>query len=331
MPKSFLQAPKLHTSKQTGLKNMVRENIAFSCLYYLVSDMTAGIRLKRGNSSTESGSRHSDLQVHQSLSYIENTYTDYLKYANIDRFSGRVAEVGPGDNFGVALMCLANGASEYHAIDRFHSNRDPAQQKLIYQALVDKLGCRNLFDTSIDETMIRNFSYHVGQPAETFFQASATSFDAIVSRAVLEHLYDPVKALDSMYASLNPGGLLVHRIDLRDHGLFPAHNPLTFLTMPNFLYSRMVRNTGRPNRVRISAYRAWLQGLKTDYSLKVTRLAGVNQEIDPTEWGDVADSLKIQALDHVTRIRPFLASTFMGLDDADLACTGCVLVVGKPR
>lgn len=65
----------------------------------------------------------------------------------------------------------------------------------------------------------------------------------------MEHLFDPVAALDGMLEALRPGGTLVHRIDLRVHGMFRGQHPLTFLTLPDAIYTRMTRNSGRPNRV----------------------------------------------------------------------------------
>ena len=56
---------------------------------------------------------------------------------------------------------------------------------------------------------------------------------------MLEHLYDPLAALDGMAASLAPGGTLNPPwIDFRDHGMFAGHHPLTYLTIPDVLLPR---------------------------------------------------------------------------------------------
>ncbi|MBM3572618.1 MAG: class I SAM-dependent methyltransferase, partial [Alphaproteobacteria bacterium] len=171
--------------------------------------------------------------------------------------------------------------------------------------------------------------YHV-EAAETFFRARAGQFGAIVSRAVLEHLYDPLAALDDMAQALAPGGILIHRIDFRDHGMFTGHHPLTFLTLPGALYGAMSRNSGRPNRVLIPGYRDWLlrSGLKG--SLRATRLVGVEGEIGPAEWAAIDPALQRQALASVATIRPRLALPFRNFSDQDLAVAGVVLVAERP-
>lgn len=118
------------------------------------------------------------MPLEQSLNYIERVYRDYLGYAELDRFRGTVAELGPGDNFGVALMLLGNGAEAVHAIDRYYSRRDPDQQRAIYQALSNRYHLARLFDGKPSEDTIRGLIYHAGEAAETFFHESGIVFDA---------------------------------------------------------------------------------------------------------------------------------------------------------
>jgi hypothetical protein len=44
----------------------------------------------------------------KSVGYIEEVFTDYKKYGNIEKFFGVAAEIGPGDNAGVALLMKSN-------------------------------------------------------------------------------------------------------------------------------------------------------------------------------------------------------------------------------
>ena len=312
-----------------GLRNVVKRSIPLTCLYYVVQDWWAGQRLARGDISTYSGRRHVDLDIETSLAYVEMVYADYLSYAGIERFSGVLGEIGPGDNFGIALLALAGGASEVHAIDRFYSHRDPEQQRRIYQALSKRHNLAHLFDGEPAEETIRGLGYHPGQLAETFFRSSGIAFDAIISRAVIEHLYDPIGALNDMVAALNPGGLLIHRIDLRDHGMFARHHPLTFLTIPGSVYRRMTPNTGRPNRILFPAYRDWLDRADGDGSLRITRLAGVDGEVGPAIWNDLDVDLRQKAEETLARIRPRLAAPFREMSDQDLAVSGCLMVARK--
>lgn len=308
-----------------GLSALVRKSVAASCLYYLVDDWRAGRRLAAGKIETTSGARHLSLSVGDSVAYIRNIYSDYLTYGGVERLGGRIAEIGPGDNFGLALMLLANGAEEVDAIDRYYSQRDPEAQRAIYQALAAEETAESLFDSAPGETTMRGLSYHPGIAAEDFFAERAASYDGILSRAVLEHLYDPIGALDDMARALKPGGRLIHRIDLRDHGMFAGHHPLTFLTIAESWYRRMTRQSGRPNRVLVHQYRDWLDNSGLDGNIRITRLAGVEGEFGPSAWSDIPTELRDTALASVRQIRPRLASPLDKESDEDLAVAGIVL------
>ena len=308
-------------------RGLAKRSIILTCLYYLVDDWRARRRLARGNLATRSGTRHATLSLNESLDYIERVYGDYLAYGGLTRFSGRIAEIGPGDNFGVALRMLGDGAKEVHTIDRYRPRYDDPRQTRIYRALAARHGLdRLLADTGSEEVAIRGLITHWGMPAENFFRSSDTRFDHIVSRAVLEHLYDPLGALDDMAASLAAGGTLIHRIDLRDHGMFAGHHPLTFLTIPDAPYRAMTRGAGRPNRVLFPAWRDWLDRSPLTGSLRITRLAGVDGEVAPTGWNEIDPAMRRVALATVRAIRPRLTPSLARFSDRDLAVSGCVLV-----
>ena len=78
------------------------------------------------------------LSIDSSLTYIEKVFNDYKYYSGVQRFKGRVAEVGPGDNCGVGMLFLADDCESVDLVDRFYSNRNSQQQALIYQALIDR-------------------------------------------------------------------------------------------------------------------------------------------------------------------------------------------------
>ena len=314
-----------------NLRKLVKRSIALTCLYYLADDLRARRRLARGRLATRSGTRHGALSLDDSLAYIDRVYDDYLAYGGLEDFSGRVAEIGPGDNFGVALRMLGAGVREVHTIDRYRPHRDDARQARICRALAHRHGLGELLtDDGTGAFRIRGLVAHEGAPAETFFRSSDLRFDCIVSRAVLEHLYDPLAALDDMAASLTPGGRLIHRIDFRDHGMFAGHHPLTFLTIPDTLYRAMTRGSGRPNRLLLPAWRDWLDRSALAGSLRITRLAGVEGELEPAEWDDIDPAARRAALALVRAIKPRLAPSLGAFSDQDLAVSGCVLVARRP-
>ena len=311
--------------------DLVKRSIFLTCLYYRLDDWRARRRLARDDLATRSGTRHATLSLNESIEYIDRVFRDYLEYGGLTRFHGRVAEIGPGDNFGVALRMLGDGATEVHTIDRYRPRYDDSRQHRIHRALAARHGLNRLLaDTGSEGPAIRGLTTHWGTSAENFFRGSDAKFDHIVSRAVLEHLYDPLGALDDMAASLAPGGTLIHRIDLRDHGMFRGHHPLTFLTIPDARYRAMTRGAGRPNRVLLPAWRDWLDRSPLTGSLRITRLAGVDGEIAPAEWNDIDPAMRRAALDTVRAIRPRLAPSLAQFTDRDLAVSGCVLVAGRP-
>ena len=314
-----------------SLRRQIKRSIALTCPYYLADDWRARRRLARGRLATRSGTRHATLSVEESLNYIDRVYSDYLAYGGIEGVSGCVAEIGPGDNFGVALCMLGAGAGEVHTLDRYRPHRDDAQQARIHRALAQRHGLGALLSDGVGgANEMRGLVAHEGTPAETFFRSSGHRFDCIVSRAVLEHLYDPLAALDGMAASLAPGGMLIHRIDFRDHGMFAGHHPLTFLTIPDPLYRAMTRGSGRPNRLLLPAWRDWLERSPLAGSLRITRLVGVEGELEPAEWDDIDPAARRTALATVRAIRPRLAPGLAAYSDQDLAVSGCVLVARRP-
>ncbi|MEX2649856.1 MAG: methyltransferase domain-containing protein [Alphaproteobacteria bacterium] len=300
------------------LSRLVRRSIALTCAWYLVDDWRARRRLAAGRIETRSGRRHADLELDASIDYVERVAADYLAYAGRARFVGRLAEIGPGDSLGVAVMALARGAREVHTVDRYRTVRDATREEAILAALAGRHGPLVASPRGVVE--------HGGVPAETFFARTDLDFDWIVSRAVLEHLYDPVAALDAMRARLAPGGVMVHRIDLRDHGMFAGHHPLTFLTVPDAIYRLMTRGAGRPNRVLLPAYRDWLARGSAAGSIRVTRLVGIDGEVGPAPWDALDHGSRRRALAEVAAVRPRFAASLRGFSDQDLAVSGIVLV-----
>ena len=312
-----------------NMRAIIKRSVALTCAYYLYDDWRARRRLAAGKLEAESGARPADLDIDASLAYVDRVYGDYLAYGGVDHFTGSVAEIGPGDSFAVALRLLGGGAKHIHAIDRWVSRRDPEVQRRIYGALAARHNLGHLFAGAPGEETMQNLTSHAGQPAETFFRTCGLRFDAILSRAVMEHLYDPLSALDDMAAALDPGGIMIHRIDLRDHGMFAGHHPLTLLTLADGLHRRMTRGAGRPNRIPVTAYRDWLARSGLAGGITISRLAGIAEEQKPAPWTDLDEAAKTRALACVRAIRPRLSGKFIAMADEDLAVSGLVLVARK--
>jgi SAM-dependent methyltransferase len=265
--------------------------------------------------ATSSG-HHSDLA--ETAKYVDRIFDEYKFYSGVDHFHGWAAEIGPGDLSGVGLRLLADGCDHVDLADRFKSKSDPAVQEAVNKEIVSKY----------PGASVAKLFRHYGESAaaETFFRANK-GYDFIFSCAVLEHVYDPLGALDAMRQALNPGGTMVHMVDCRDHGQFSDKlHDLSFLRLPTLLY-RPLGASGGPNRVRCSAYVNAVKAMDMSYKLYVTALAGV-PELLPlgTTWDDISPELLTRSKQHVSEIRIKLASPFRSMSDNDLMIAGFALV-----
>lgn len=315
------------------MRHLVKKSYWLSCLYYLGSDAWWRLRHHRGAIDSDSGVLHGGLDVSQSLDYIGLVFDDYKRYAGVDTFRGRVAELGPGDNCGVALLFLAGGCESVDLADRFYTRRNAALQAHVYRALGDRVPAvgRLLRDARLeDEATFPGVTRWHGPAAagETFFEGRA--YDCIVSRAVLEHLYDPLEALRRMAIALRPGGVMLHKVDLRDHGMFStAFDELKFLQAPAWLHRAMTGACGRPNRVLVHRYRQCLDGTGLSYGILVTCLAGVGDVVPHLPYEEIPAGLRERACAHVRNARSHMAPEFARVSDEDLSVTGIFIVARK--
>jgi SAM-dependent methyltransferase len=280
---------------------------------------------------------HRALPLQESVDYVELVLADYLQYGEIHRFHGKVAELGPGDNAGVALLMREAGAEQVDLVERFHPYVDELQQQQIYQALASQHAL-DAFRTGAEWNRfgISGVTWHIGTPAETFLAAcSAGSYDFIVSRAVLEHLARPLSALRDMCRALRPGGLLLHEVDLRDHEHFSrSHDELTWLGFPRWLWRSMTSRSGRPNRILAHRYRGLLERLRRtegiQYRLLVRSLVG-GQQIDPAiPFDAIPREIRDRATSFIEGRRSGFAREFQDVAAADLAISTIFIVVKKP-
>lgn len=235
-------------------------------------------------------------------SYAERVFSDYKRWAGINRFYGHAAEVGPGNVSALGLMLLADGCSQVDMVDRYsygiENGTPPALRR--YQ-----------------------------MPAEEFF-LSHRGYDFILSCAVMEHLYDPLAALRAMAKALNPGGVMIHAVDCRDHGQFSDNlHDLSFLQIPPWLYSPLAAGTGL-NRIRFSDYRKTLESLGLDCRIFVTSLSGVQEGISPAvEFDNLDPCLIHRSSANLYSIKNKLAKPFRDMHDRDLMVSGFSVVARK--
>jgi SAM-dependent methyltransferase len=312
---------------------------------FIVGDMRAGLESRLGRRGTKIGSSHAGLTIEQSLAYIYAVYADYLRYGSLqpnDLKDARILEVGPGDNLGVAILFLAAGAREVVCLDRFHYELNSAQHERIYRALIASLDERQRAavegavqldgtdEVQFDPKRLR-IVFGVGIEAADTAVGPAT-FDLIISRSVLEHVYETDAAFRVMDRLLRPGGRMLHKVDFRDHGIFSSagRNELTFLTIPDRLWWLMTHNSGAPNRRLLEYYRAKVREIGYEAQLLVTILLGEQAELVPKRERLEPSDFGPKALRILREIRPKLVRRFRHLSDEDLIVAGVFLVAQKP-
>lgn len=254
--------------------------------------------------------------------YFETCFEEYFKQLGVseagraDYLNGkRMLEYGPGDVPGVAILMVAHGADQVLCVDRFPLVRMSPKNVHIVKLMLERMpqtphdraeACfrkagqlQSGFDPRFIEYLVR----------PSGLSGLKNEVDMVFSRAVLEHVNDLPATFRDMYAALKPGGIAIHLVDLKSHGLH-RENPLDFLCWPTWLWSLMYSEKGVPNRLRINAYRdAVAQSGLEMLVLKPTLLASP---------------------DDVRAVRSRLATPFKDLSEEDLTWLGFWLVCRKP-
>ncbi len=207
----------------------------------------------------------------QDADYFIRCFTEYFEQLglNIEESEQylkgkKVLEYGPGDILGMALLMYAHGAETVHCVDRFPLEKMSEKNLEIYNILLGFLE---------DEKRVRakNAFRENGKPESGFNPNAITysvvpdglvrrekEYDLIISRAVLEHVNDLEKTLLDIGKALKKGGISIHEVDLKSHGL-DRYQTFDFLTWPDMLYRLMYSHKGYPNRWRIDKYKEWIK------------------------------------------------------------------------
>ncbi|HKS09698.1 MAG TPA: methyltransferase domain-containing protein [Pyrinomonadaceae bacterium] len=326
------------------LKKVAGQSKTLIILHRIVDNWRRRKAFESGQTTTAYGSTHESWSLEKSVAYINLVYREYLEYSGLtpEAVRGwRVLEVGPGDNFGVALKFLADGAAKVVSLDKFYSERNAEQQARIYQELRKQLGPEQaaVFDESIkfDKELELNKSkieYIYGHGIEEADQIlEPESFHFIVSRAVLHNVYDIDRGFDAMDRLLAPGGYMAHKIDFSDENMFSSRgmHPLTFLTIPEGIYRLMAKDSGKPNRRLINDYRELMRKRGYEAKLFVSSVVGVGALARNKEKIERGVDYGNKTVSLIDEIRPKLAPPYRKLAEEELAAAGIFLVARKPQ
>lgn len=296
-----------------------------------------------GHLETYVGSTHHNWPIAKSLNYINKIFDDYLKYSGLTsrQIVGKnILEFGPGDNLAIALKFLIAGAKSVVCLDKFYSKRDIQQEYNIYKALGQELNPQDKknFDEIINfkgEDFFINsekLQYIYGKGLEDIDPSKFIKFDIIVSRSVLEEIYDIDKAFKNMDLLLADDGYLIHAIDFRDYGTFLSqdYQSLEFFTIPEFIYRYMTKNSAKPNRRLIDYYENKMKQLGYNYKIFVMRIVGQSQEFSCYKQNlEYNFDFNESNLALVKKVKPRMIKRFRKLSDQQLLISGIFLVAKK--
>lgn len=217
-------------------------------------------------------------------------WEEKLKQAGINLTNKNVLEVGAGGSVGVGYFFLNKGVSKWVASDVFHSLKD--DQRLIKREskLISNLKAK--FIPNINQWVKVNrrqleFSSQVDfvkQDLVTFKPEWESQFGAVVSSAVFEHVEkEKVQtAIANLARYLEPGGYLIHDIDLRDH--INVSQPFHFYRYSNAVWDKLTKGTiFYTNRLRASDFASFFQsvGLTEVMSIKENKQQLANSLLAP--------------------------------------------------
>lgn len=326
------------------LKKLAAQSKTLIILHRIFDNWRRRRAFKAGNTVSAYGSTHEFWSLDKSVSYIEKVYREYLEYSGLgpEAFRGtRILEVGPGDNFGVALKFLAAGASQVVCLDKFYSERNVDQQTRIYQELKKQLSPEevHVFDECIkldkeidlNEDRLRYIYGHGIEEADRILEPG--SFDFILSRAVIHNVYDIERGFEAMDSLLAPGGYMLHKIDLSDENMFSSRgmHPLTFLTIPERIYYLMASDSGKPNRKLIGDYREQVNKRGYQAKILVSAILGEGQLLPHKENIEAGVDYSAKTVFLINQIRPKLAAPFRNRSETELAATGIFLIARKKQ
>lgn len=327
-------------------KRVARGSKSAIVAYKIFDNWRIKRKLAEGQVQTSHGSTHLNMSTAESLSYIDKQFQDYMHYGCLteSQLKGKkLLELGCGDNLGLALRFVAAGVECAICVDKFWSKRDAIQQRKIYLALRNSLNeeqrCR--FDEAISlENGIELRPHKLQMLCGTSLQHAASElnapdrrFDFVISRAVLEEIWDTDSAFREMDDVLAPGGYSLHKIDLSDYGIFSGAgmNPLTFLTIQDPLYRMMATHSGIPNRKLIDYYRSQMQKLGYQARILITGVIGKGELVPHKELLVEGDDYSESTLKMIERVRPHLTKTYRSSSNDSLLVSGIFLVGRKPR
>jgi len=252
---------------------------------------------------------------------VANVYASLLPGGRKFLDGKTVLEIGPGPNFGSALVLKCWGAKNVAVADRFLAHFNPGYHTSLYSELTRLLQAE---DPALDVSPLKECMAQkdhaepiitcLEAPLETLGNHYPGLFDLTLSNAVLEHLFDPLSALKALFNITASGGIGYHQVDFRDHRDFSR--PLEYLLFDELSFARLFRESHGECGNRLRPYQ-----METMF-----HAAGFGKvEFHPNTFTE-PQYLRT----FLPRLRHSLLSPFAGADQGALVEIGGRFVVEKP-
>ena len=175
----------------------------------------------------------------------------------------QIIELGPGNSLALALNCLCNGAKKYQMVDKYPRILKTEKQTKYVLEQIDYF--KNKYHCNLDKFINKDTLefdpeslLYAQDSVEDLRTISSDSIDVILSISVFEHVKNVDKSFQEMRRVLKVGGVMYHKIDMRDHYNFSK--PFKFLKYSDYAWNNLLTKEGfsYTNRLRIDDFQDML-------------------------------------------------------------------------
>ncbi len=163
---------------------------------------------------------------------------------------------GYGGNFGLGCMLLEQGAAHVVLVDKYAHPNTKRNLALLprYEKYLEYTGKKVLPRSD-------NITLHHDD-----IQKLSTTVDIVLSSSVFEHVENVEEVTQSLSTLMNPQGVQIHFIDLRDH--FFKH-PFEMLCYSKNIWDKWLNPSSYLNRYRMLDYQRIFEAYFTDVKITV--------------------------------------------------------------
>ncbi len=190
----------------------------------------------------------SNIELNSDIDYAISVADNYLKdilEAGIGINGKEVLEIGPGINFGTALILLWNGAKKVTVIDKYLSEFTVGYHDKLYRDLRIKYFETNSLKFGSDINKLESYEFLLTEGRLSTIESGlenidGLAFDITLSCAVLEHLENPYNSVKNLFSLTKSNGFGSHQIDFRDHRNFDK--PLEYLLLDEMSFFELFQS-----------------------------------------------------------------------------------------